>query len=329
MTLMRRWIERTWRRAALLVGLSACALGALAAGPLQKTSPPGYYRMMLGEFEITALNDGTVDLNVGQLLTNTTVARVRAALARAYLTDPVETSVNAYLVNTGARLVLIDAGAGTLFGPTLGKLVANLKAAGYAPEQVDEIYITHMHPDHVGGLAADGATVFPNAIVRADQREADYWLSEKNLAAAPDEGKGFFKGAMASLNPYVAAGRFKPFNLDSKGGGTELVPGVRAIATPGHTPGHTIYAIESGGQRFVTWGDLMHVAAVQFPAPTTTIQFDVDSRAAMSQRRQQFADAARRGYYVAGAHLPFPGIGRLRSGGDGYDWIPANFSVLR
>jgi len=103
--------------------------------------------MPLGSFEITALSDGTVDLPVDKLLTNTTAAKVQAALMRAYLKVPVETSVNGYLVNTGSKLVLIDAGAAGLFGPTLGKLLAHLRASGYTPEQVDEIYLTHMHAD--------------------------------------------------------------------------------------------------------------------------------------------------------------------------------------
>jgi glyoxylase-like metal-dependent hydrolase (beta-lactamase superfamily II) len=297
---------------------------ASAAAPLARSSAPGYYRMMLGDFEVTALSDGTVDLHVVQILTNSAAARIQRALARAYLKDPVETSVNGYLINTGSKLVLVDAGSGSLFGPTLGKLVANLKAAGYQPEQVDEIYVTHMHADHVGGLVSDGRIVFPNAIVRADQREASYWLSQANLDAAPKEAKDFFQGAMASMNPYVAAGKFKPFDGD-----TELVPGITSIAARGHTPGHTIYVVESQGQRLILWGDLMHVAAVQFPEPAVTIQFDVDSKAAAIQRKKAFASAAGRGHWVAAAHLPFPGIGHLRADGRGYDWIPANYTALR
>ena len=297
---------------------------ALAAAPQLKTSAPGYYRMMLGDFEVTALSDGTADLPIANLLTNTTATKINSVLARAYLKDPVETSVNAYLINTGSKLVLIDAGSGTFFGPTVGKLAANLKASGYQPEQVDEIYITHMHADHVGGLVANNQIAFPNAIVRADQREADFWLSKANMDAAPKDMKQVFEGAMASINPYIAAGKFKPFD-----GNTDLVPGVKAVATRGHTPGHTIYVVESQGQRLALWGDLMHVAAMQFPEPSVTIKFDSDSKAAAVQRRAQFADAAKRGYWVAAAHLPFPGIGHLRAAGKGYDWVPANYTALR
>ena len=308
-----------------LAALALCAATTLAhaAAPPAKGQAPGWYRMALGAFEITALSDGTVDLPVDKLLTGTTPAKVQAALARAYLKPPVETSVNAYLVNTGTKLVLIDSGAAGLFGPTLGKLLGNLRASGYTPEQVDEIYLTHLHADHVGGIAsAEGKAVFTNAIVRADKKEAGFWLDQATMDKAPDAMKDFFKGAMASMKPYVDAGKFKAIEGDA-----ELVPGIRPIATRGHTPGHTAYVVESQGQKLVVWGDLMHVAAVQFPDPSVTIQFDVDAKAAAPQRKKAYADAARRGYYVAIAHVAFPGIGQLRPDGKGYRWLPANYST--
>ena len=296
---------------------------AHAAAPPAKGQAPGWFRMQLGAFEVTALSDGTVDLPVDKLLTHTTPAKVQAALARAYLKPPVETSVNGYLVNTGSKLVLIDAGAAGLFGPTLGKLVANLKASGYTPEQVDEVYLTHMHADHVGGITtADGKAVFPNAIVRADKKESGFWLDQKAMDKAPADMKDFFKGAMASMKPYVDAGKFKPFEGDSA-----LVPGIRSYATRGHTPGHAAYIVESNGAKLVVWGDLMHVAAVQFPDPSVTIQFDIDSRSAEPQRKKAYADAAKNGYYVAIAHVSFPGIGQLRTDGKGYRWLPANYTT--
>ncbi len=317
-------------RAAVAAAILGLAVGlapsqpAQAAGPQVKAQAPGFYRMMLGDFEVTVLSDGTVNLPVDQILTNTSKAKVQKALGRSFLKAPVETSVNGFLVNTGSKLVLIDTGASGLFGPTLGKLAANLKAAGYQPDQVDEVYITHMHPDHVGGLMVDGKMAFPNAVVRADKHDADFWLSQANMEKAPKEAQGFFQGAMASLNPYVSAGKFKPFDGD-----TELVPGVRAIATRGHTAGHAIYAVESKGEKLVLWGDLMHVAAVQFADPSVTIQFDTDSKAAMAQRKKAYADAAKGGYWVGAAHLSFPGIGHLRSEGGGYVFVPANYSSMK
>jgi len=297
---------------------------AEAAAPQVKTQAPGYYRMMLGDFEVTALNDGTVDLPMDKLLTGAKPGQVLRALQHAYLGTPLETSVNGYLINTGAKLVRVDTGAASLFGPTLGKLLGHLKAAGYQPEQVDEIYITHLHGDHVGGLLSEGKAAFPNAVVRIDQREADYWLSESNMAKAPEAAQGGFKGAMMSIKPYQEAGRFKPFEGSPQG--VELVPGVRAVSTYGHTPGHNVYVAESKGQKLAIWGDLMHVAAVQFPDPSVTIQFDSDSKAARPQREKAYADAAKNGYYVGVAHVAFPGIGRLRADGKGYIWVPANYS---
>ncbi|MEO8738303.1 MAG: MBL fold metallo-hydrolase [Casimicrobiaceae bacterium] len=309
---------------AAVVTSMLCVTAAHAAAPMVKAQAPGYYRMMLGDFELTALSDGTFGLPVTKLLNNTTPEKVRKALARADLKDPLETSVNAYLVNTGEKLVMIDAGAGVLFGPTLGTLIANLKASGYQPEQVDEIYITHMHGDHVGGLMSGDKLAFPNATVRADKHDADYWLSKANMDAAPKEAQDFFMGAMNSINPYLAAGKLKTFD-----GNTDLVAGVRALSSHGHTPGHTTYVIESKGNKLVLWGDLMHVAAVQFPNPSVTIQFDTDSKSAAKERAKAFADAAKNGYWVGAAHLPFPGLGHLRSEGSGYAWLPANYTSLR
>jgi len=308
---------------ATLAVLTGFAGQAGASAPLQKTQSPGYYRMMVGDIEVTALNDGTFQMDVAKLLQGIKPPALDKALARSFLKSPVEASVNGFLLNTGAKLVLVDTGAGSFYGPTLGKLVANLKAAGYQPEQVDEIYITHMHVDHVGGLVADGKRVFPNAVVRAGQAEGEYWLSQAKLDAAPADGKDGFLHAMATINPYLAAGKYKPFIGD-----IELVPGVRALGTAGHTPGHTVYVVESKGEKLVLWGDLMHVASVQFPDPTVTIGFDSDAKAARAQRARIFADAADKAYMVGGAHLPFPGLGHLRKDGAGYDFLPVNYTRL-
>ena len=290
-----------------------------------KSQAPGYYRHMLGDFEVTALLDGTMKLPVLKLLTNAKPEQLAAALKRGYLKEQVETSVNAYLVNTGSKLVLIDTGAGGLFGSN-SVLLDNLRAAGYKPEQVDEVYITHMHGDHVGGVMAAGARAFPNAVLRIDQADTDFWLSEAAMNRAPAEARDFFKMAMAAVNPYIEAGKLKTFE-----GATELVPGVHAIPAYGHTPGHTIYRVESKGQTLVLWGDLMHVAAVQFENPGVTIRFDTDSKRAAAQRRQAYAEAAKKGWLVGVSHVSFPGLGHLRpaAGGKGYTWVPVNYSSLK
>jgi glyoxylase-like metal-dependent hydrolase (beta-lactamase superfamily II) len=298
--------------------------GAHAGAPQLKTQAPGFYRMMLGDVEVTVLSDGTFPMDAGKILANITPKQLDAELGRSFLKEPIEMSVNAFLVNTGSKLVLIDTGCGIQMGPSVGKLLSNLKASGYRPEQIDEIYITHMHGDHVGGLSADGKPAFPNAIVRAAQQEADFWLSKAHMDAAPKEAKDSYQNAMNMLNPYVSAGKFKPFN-----GEIELVPGIRAVPSPGHTAGHTLYIVESKGQKLVLWGDLMHVAAVQFDDPAVAIRFDTDSAMAVMQRKKVFADAAEHGNWVGGAHLSFPGIGHLRASGTGYRYTPANYSALQ
>lgn len=314
-------MTRPFRALALAAAVSALfSASAFAAAPFAKTQGDGYFRIMLGDFEVTAISDGTVDLPVDTLLQDKTET-TDAKLAKSFLKSPLETSDNAYLVNTGTKLVLVDTGAGALFGPTLGKMLANLKASGYQPEQVDEIYITHMHPDHVGGLMTSAQRTFPNAVVRAAKVESDFWLSEGNMNKADASKKGFFQGAMASVNPYVQAGKYQAFEGD-----IALTPGITAHADKGHTPGHTTYFVESRGQKIQLAGDLVHVAAVQMDNPTITIAFDSDSRAAYASRKKEFDAAAAGGYLIAGAHLPFPGIGHLQVQGKGYRWIPVNYT---
>jgi glyoxylase-like metal-dependent hydrolase (beta-lactamase superfamily II) len=311
---------------AILAATLAASIGAapaMAAAPMAKSPAPGYFRMMVGDFEVTPVSDGTVDLPMNKLL-NDKPARIDALLAKHHLKSPLETSDNVFVINTGSKLVMVDTGAGVLFGPTLGKLMANLKAAGYQPEQIDEIYLTHMHGDHVGGLVSDGKIAFPNATVRASKADADFWLSQSHMDQAPAGNKDTFKGAMASLNPYIQAGKFKTFT-----GNTELVAGVAAVATPGHTPGHTSYMVESRGQKIMLIGDLVHVAAVQMENPSVTINFDSDKKAAAASRKKAFDAAAKGGYLIGGAHLQFPGVGHLRAEGKGYRWIPVNYTQMR
>lgn len=320
-------LRTTLMRAAVVAAFFTVAVSALATFAAAQTaetklnkSQAGFYRMKVGDFEVIALSDGTVLLPILDLLTNTKPGEVERRLADARLKTPYDTSINAYLIIAGSKLVMVDAGSGELLAPAANKLVAGLKSAGYEPEQITDILITHMHRDHIGGLMDGARMAFPNAVVHTDKREVEFWLDPANLKRAEESKKNGFREATAKVKPYVDAGKVKTFDGDS-----QLFPGIRSIAAPGHTPGHSFYAIESKGEKMVFWGDIMHVAEVQFPNPAITITFDVDSKAAAAQRQKAFADAAKNGYWVAPAHVSFPGVGHLRADGTGYRWIPITY----
>lgn len=320
-------------RAAIAVTIGAAVLPAIATAQTatppaqQKTQVPGYYRMMVGQLEVTALYDGYIDLDP-KILRYTSAREVQSLLARMFVesTPGMQTAVNAYLIHTGSHLVLVDTGAAACFGPTLGRIGENLRAAGYAPEQIDTVLLTHLHGDHACGLAANGKAAFPNATVYVDKADADYWLSEANAAAAPKEAQGLFAMARAAVAPYQAAQRFRPFN---GGAGVEPVSGVRAVPANGHTPGHSGYLFTSGKDSLLLWGDIVHSHAVQFRRPQVAIEFDVDSKQAVITRQRILADAAKGRLWVGGAHMPFPGLGHVRRDAAGYAWVPAEFGPIR
>jgi glyoxylase-like metal-dependent hydrolase (beta-lactamase superfamily II) len=293
-----------------------------AGHALLRSQAPAFYRMQLGDFEITALSDGTVPLPLDRMMTRITPKQVRELLAASFESLPVETSINAYLVNTGSKLLLIDAGAGKLFGSHGGQLLANLKAAGYAPGDIDAVLLTHLHGDHSGGLTVDGQRVFPNATVYLDKADRDYRFSGEAEAAAPANQKAMFQQSRADIAAYEAAGKLVLFQ-----GATQLFQGVSTIAAHGHTPGHTLYAVESKRDRIVFSGDLVHAAAVQMPHPEATIQFDADEAGAASDRRALLRQFATQRTLLAAAHISFPGIGHVRRDGTGFQWIPQPYSL--
>ena len=292
--------------------------------PQQKTQVPGYYRMALGDFEVTALYDGYIDLD-RKLLSGASAQDIQRLLARMFIMNSqVQTTVNAYLMHTGSRLVLVDTGAAKAFGPTMGVLLNHIRAAGYDPAQIDAVLLTHLHPDHASGLLTpEGKVAFPNAEVRVAKAESDYWLDEAMAAKAPKDAQPFFKMAREAVAPYIVAGRFKPFGPDE----TPL-PGVSAVPTPGHTPGHTGYLFSSKNQSLLVWGDIVHSHASQFARPEIAIEFDIDKKQAVVSRRKMFADAAKDKLWVAGAHLPFPGIGHVRAEPPRYAWVPIEYGPI-
>jgi glyoxylase-like metal-dependent hydrolase (beta-lactamase superfamily II) len=247
-----------------------------------------------------------------------------AALAAADFrpAGPLRTPVNAFAVNTGERLILVDAGTNPGFAPGLALLPEALAAAGLAPEMVDAVLLTHLHPDHAGGLVRGGRRTFPNAELLVPEVEAAFWLDPATAAAAPAEARPFFELAAAVLAAYGDRVRRLPASAG------EVMPGIEATPLPGHTPGHTGYLLGDGPDRLWVWGDVVHAAALQFPKPAATLVFDVDRPAAAATRQRAFDRAAADRLLVAGMHLPFPGLGHVARASEGYRFAPAPWLPL-
>lgn len=310
----------------IAAGLLAATPTAAAAFPPSFAPPdgwadrqaPGFYRLRLGDFRITVLSDGAAARDLSTIMSKPDA--VRAAYAAAHETLPVDLSINCYLVDTGARRILVDVGAGELFGVAAGRLEENLRAAGYAPEDIDVILLTHIHGDHSGGLSVGGEPVFPNAVVYVDRRDPALWLDPRAASTLPPGRQATVAQSHRTVDPVVRAGRLRTFD-----GATEFFPGVRSVPEPGHTPGLNGFMIESRGERLLIWGDVVHSAEVQFEDPTVTIEYDVDADEAAATRSRVLADAAAEGYLVGGAHLSFPGLGHVRRDAPGYAWAPAPY----
>ncbi|WP_156955147.1 MBL fold metallo-hydrolase [Paraburkholderia caledonica] len=222
--------------------------------------------------------------------------------------EPIPISVNAYLVNTGSHLVLIDTGAGELFGPDSGKLVSSMKAAGFSPDQIDTILLTHIHGDHSGGLTVGGRMVFPNATVYVSKKDVDYWLDKGNRLEAPDDRRTV-EQSRATVGPYVDANRVHYLTSDG-----EILPGIKGVASSGHTPGHTVYYVESDGHKMLFWGDTIHSSEVQFEHPDVSVAYDVVPAQAVMSREKLLREAAISGIAVASDHISFPGVGSCQEG---------------
>ncbi|PFH07820.1 glyoxylase-like metal-dependent hydrolase (beta-lactamase superfamily II) [Collimonas sp. PA-H2] len=307
--------------ATALVAMTTVTQNSYAQAPMAKFQAPGFYRTMLGDFEVTVVSDGTALRHVDEIMSKP--EKVREAYSRNGEELPTELSINTFLINTGSKLILVDTGAGELFGGgSSGRLVNNLRAAGYQPEQVDAILLTHIHGDHSGGLSVGGKRVFPNADVYVDKNDSDYWLSEEKANAAPSSKRTTFMQSRATVNPYVDAKKLKPFV-----GAQELFPGISSIPAYGHTPGHTAYLIGSRGKKLLLWGDVIHAGDVQFKDPDVTIAYDFDPVAAVKSRQHLFQLAATNAYLVGGAHISFPGLGHVASTSTGYEWVTAPYQI--
>lgn len=291
----------------------------------QQPQVAGFYQHQVGNTQITALLDGTNFMSP-TLFKDIPTEQVQKILKKYHADQAkgVQTSINAFLVNTGQSLVLVDSGTADCFGAHLGSVLKNLKAAGYQPEQVNTILLTHLHPDHSCGVSKNGAANYPNATIYVSENETDYWLDPKQLQKIPKDQQAKYTGTVptikAALAPYQTKKQFKTFKLGDK------IDGFEVISTPGHTPGHFSYKLKTSDEDVIFIGDIVHSHTVQFDRPETAIDYDIDPKAAVQTRLKQFADYVKHGQTIAAPHLPFPAIGHIYSVDDkSYQWIPVHF----
>lgn len=259
----------------------------------------------IGEFQAAALRDGGLSVpNDNQTLAiNKTKADVDAVLtANGLPTDQLSLSVEPMIVRTADKVLLFDTGAGKLFGPTVGMLPATMAAAGIDPASVTDIFISHAHGDHIGGLVDDaGALAFPNASIHIAAAEWGAMQADSNLAPI-----------VATITPKVS-----PFAA-----GADIVPGVKAVDIKGHTAGHSGYLVTSGDASLLYIGDTAHHSVISVQQPDWTIAFDGDAPTAQTSRKDVIASAAAAGQRIYAPHFPFPGLGRFEQKDGGYVWTP-------
>jgi glyoxylase-like metal-dependent hydrolase (beta-lactamase superfamily II) len=268
------------------------------------TQIPGVYHRRIGDITVSAISDGYLNGSM-EVLRGITVPEGTQMLADVFRPAR-RTSVNTFAIFSAGRVAVIDTGSGTYLGDTAGWQIRNLRAAGIDPAAIDTVLLTHMHPDHSAGLSdrVTGERFFPNAELAMHEREAPHWHDDAAMARATERDRlMYFQAARDQMKPY--ADRLRPF------AGGEVFPGVTALPAPGHTPGHTMYLIASGGETVLIWGDIVHVPEIQIPRPEVTIAFDVDPENAIAARKRVLDMVATDKLLIGGMHLHFPAFSRL------------------
>jgi glyoxylase-like metal-dependent hydrolase (beta-lactamase superfamily II) len=312
------------RRAALLgaggvlAGAGFAGSGVVhAAAEKQGPAPTPIAGYKLGSFEINTLHDGAVSLTEPQktFAMNVDADTFSAVNAQNFLPDDsFQISFTPTLVNTGSELILFDTGNGDGARPGRGNMRAALMNAGYTPEQVDVVVLTHMHPDHIGGLLEGGAPAFPNARYVTGQKEYDFW------AAMDAEANGVTKLMATHVKPLAEKTTF----LEDGG---SVVSGITAMAAHGHTPGHMIYLMESDGKQLALTADLANHYVWSLAHPEWEVRFDMDKEAAAETRKTVLGMLASDKIPFVGYHMPFPAVGYVDTNGDGFRYVPASYQL--
>ncbi|MGL5447373.1 MAG: MBL fold metallo-hydrolase [Rhabdaerophilum sp.] len=296
---------------------------ARAAAPMVGVQAPAFFRMKIGAFEVTALHEGVASRPLdASFVRNAELKDVQAVLAENFLpTETLNISFTTLVVNTGSKLVLIDTGFADNGGPTNGRTLAQLKAAGIEPAQIDTILLSHFHGDHLQGVRAkDGKLIYPNAEIMAPEMEWAFWMDDARMAAAPEAMKGAFAGVHRVLKPNAAdVKRFK--------WGQEVVTGITAVDASGHTPGHTAFAISNGGKTLLYVADITNNPVLFARNPEWRVMFDMDGEKAVQTRKKLLDMAMTDKMQISFYHANFPSTGFIAKEGAGYRLVPASWST--
>jgi len=313
-------------RRAVLTGTAATALTPLAtataraAAPASGAQAPSFYRYKVGSLECTSIADGARSFPMPDgFVKNVPKDQALAAAEAAYMPKGMVTvPFNPQVINTGSKIVLIDTGFGPTPNAPVGKLIPNMTAAGIDPKAVDIVIISHLHPDHANGIKlADGSLAFPNAEIKVPAQDWAFWMSDENMAKA--QSNEMMKNYFANTRKVFAglADKVTKYDWDK-----EVAPGITAIATPGHTPGHTSFAVASGNARVLVQSDVTNIPELFLRNPDWHVAYDVDPDKAAQTRHKFYDMAAAEKATVVGFHFVFPSIGHVEKEGAGYRLIP-------
>jgi glyoxylase-like metal-dependent hydrolase (beta-lactamase superfamily II) len=322
-------MSRIGRRAALASGLAAPLAAVLPQTVAAQTTPTlqgaGFYRFRVGDLKCAVVSDGSLTTELGgSLAINASPEEVEATLRERFLpADRGTLHFNALLIETADSRVLVDAGSGTSMGPGGGKLLANLRSAGVEPEKIDTIVISHAHPDHLFGLVhPTGVLAFPNARVLIGETEHSFWTGKADLSKSPIDDsfkKSMVDGARQHLRAVAEV-----LDLITEEG--EIAPGLTALSTPGHTPGHLSFLLASGGAQLFVTLDVVHHYGTALPHPEWKVAFDADPDQGAATRQRVLDRIATDRIPALAYHFPFPGLGHVARRGSGYGWEPIPWS---
>lgn len=286
----------------------------------QQKQMPGIYKRRIGDALVTAVNDGYLDIPFN-ILRGATPEEMQAAMREAFRPGAPRLTVNAFIIETGGRTILVDAGGGSTTVYSMGLLLENLGILGRSPADFDTVLLTHIHPDHSNGLLGpSGEGLFSRADIIVNEADIAFWSDPalrdgRSAAAMP-----YLGSAAALLSAY--RDQLRP------GREGEVVPGVTMLPLPGHTPGHSGYRVDSAGESLVIWGDTVHVPEIQVPYPDVTSEYDIDERMAANSRRRIFDLVATERVLVAGMHLHVPAFAHLVRDASAYRLVPEPWSVV-